>query len=416
MQCNSCGTTLPPGARNCPACGTAVFASSPTEKTFLSSPGSPQPEDTPSAPSYPPGTFQESIGLPPGAQPGQPANSFQAGSYPSGQSAVPLQNPYEQPGYPPAQQPPLYLDAQQPQQPFYTPTPQPPLRPQQTRRGLSRSMTILLIVLALLIMLSGFGLIYYSTVYRPNQLHMQATATVQTLQTREAHATATANTQATGTAVAIANATGTAQAVATANVIATATALQNIYTTATNGSPVLNDTLGFNTGNNWDEDQAQGGGGCAFTGGTYHASIDTKGFYFACIAQNSNFANFAYQVQMTILNGDAGGLLFRANSSAFHFYLLSITHDGSFDLFVSKDQNHSTDLNFGSSSAIKKGIGQTNLVTVVVRGSSIYFYINKQYAGSVSDNSYKSGQIGVFADAHTAATAVAFKNAQVWKL
>ncbi len=277
-------------------------------------------------------------------------------------------------------------------------------------------MTILLIALALLIMFSGFGLIYYSTVYRPNQLHMEATATVQTLQTRDAHATATANAQATGTAVAIANATATAQAVATANVIATTTALQNIYTSATQGSPALNESLGSNTGSNWDEDQAQGGGGCAFTGGTYHSSIDTKGFYFACTAQNTNFANFAFQVQMTILNGDGGGLLFRANSSAVHFYLLSFTHDGAFDLFVSKDQNHSTDLNFGNSSAIKKGIGQTNLVTVVVRGSSIYFYVNKQYVGSVNDNTYKSGQIGVFADARTAATAVAFKNVLVWKL
>ena len=99
-------------------------------------------------------------------------------------------------------------------------------------------MTILLVVLALLAVLSGFGLIFYSTIYRPNQLHMQATATAQTQQTIVAQTTATAYTQATGTAVAISHATATAQAQATANVIATATALQNIYTSATKGSPV----------------------------------------------------------------------------------------------------------------------------------------------------------------------------------
>jgi len=276
--------------------------------------------------------------------------------------------------------------------------------------------TILLIVLALLIMFSGFGLIYYSTVYHPNQLHVQATATVQTRQTEVAQTTVTANAQATGTAVAIANATATAQAQATAAAVATATALQNIYNSATQGSPVLNDSLSFNTGSNWEEDQAQGGGGCAFTGGAYHASIDQKGFYFACAAQNTNFANFAYQVQMTITKGDAGGVFFRGNRSAFHFYLLSIGKDGTFDLFVSKDQNHSSDLNFGNSPAIKKGLGQTNLITVVVRGKNIYFYINKQYAGSVVDNTYTSGQIGVFVDAHSTATDVAFKHAQAWKL
>jgi hypothetical protein len=277
-------------------------------------------------------------------------------------------------------------------------------------------MMILLIVLALLVMLSGFGLIFYSTVYHPNQLHMQATATAQTQQTIVAQTTATANTQATGTAVAISNATATAQAQATANVIATATALQNVYTSATQGTPVLNDSLSFNTGSNWEEDQAQGGGGCAFAGGAYHASIDQKGFYFACAAQNTSFSNFAYQVQMTITKGDAGGVFFRGNRSASQFYLLSISRDGTFDLFVSKDQNHSSDLIFGNSSAIKKSSGQANLISVVVRGNSIYFYINKQNAGSVNDSTYKGGQIGVFVDARTTATDVAFNNAQAWKL
>ena len=277
-------------------------------------------------------------------------------------------------------------------------------------------MTILLVVLALLAVLSGFGLIFYSTIYRPNQLHMQATATAQTQQTIVAQTTATANTQATGTAVAISHATATAQAQATANVIATATALQNIYTSATKGSPGLDDSLSFNTGSSWEEDQAQGGGGCGFTGGAYHASIDQKGFYFACAAQNTSFSNFAYQVQMTITKGDAGGVFFRGNRSASQFYLLSIARDGTFDLFISKDQNHSSDLNFGNSSAIKKSTGQANLITVVVRGNSIYFYINKQYAGSVNDSTYKGGQVGVFVDARTTATDVAFNNAQVWKL
>ncbi len=410
MQCNSCGATLPPGARNCPMCGTATLASSPTEKTFLSSPGSPTEDTVPGT--YPPGTFQESAPPQPAAQPG---SSFQAGSYTPAQSATPLPPPYEQPGYPPAQQPPFYSG---PQQPPYFPPPtspvQPPGRPRG--RGLSRGMTILLIVLALLIMFSGFGLIFYSTVYRPNQLHMQATATVQTLQTRQAQGTATANAQATGTAVAIANATATAQAQATADVIATATALQNIYTSATSGSPVLSESLGFNTGSNWEVDQAQGGGGCGFSGGAYHASVDTKGFYFACAAQNTNFANFAFQVQMTITAGNTGGVFFRGNRSASQFYLLGFGRDGNFDLFLSKNQNSGKDLNFGSSPAIKKSAGQTNLVTVVARGSNIYFYVNKQYAGSVTDNTYKSGQIGVFADSHTTATDVAFKNAQVWKL
>ena len=412
MQCNSCGSELPPKALNCPNCGTAVFASSPFEKTALSSPGT-QPENSPTAAFYPTGSFQEMASPPPQIQPDKP---FQANPYPytPGTPATPLPGPYGQPGgYPPPQQP-LYPGPQQP--PYPAPPPVQPQRTPRGRRGLSRGMTILLIALALLVMLSGLGLIFYSAVYHPNQLHMQATATAQTQQTIVAQTTATANTQATGTAVAVSNATATAQAQATANVIATATALQNIYTSATKGTPALNDSLSFNTGSNWEVDQAQGGGGCAFSGGAYHASIDQKGFYFACSAQNTSFSNFAYQVQMTITKGDAGGVFFRGNRTASQFYLLSIARDGTFDLFVSKDQNHNSDLNFGNSSAIKKSTGQANLITVVVRGNSIYFYINKQYAGSVNDSTYKGGQVGVFVDARTTATDVAFNNAQVWKL
>ena len=58
--------------------------------------------------------------------------------------------------------------------------PVPPVPPLPTsKRGLSRGMTALLVVLALLVMFSGFGLIYYSAVYHPAQLHAEATATVQ---------------------------------------------------------------------------------------------------------------------------------------------------------------------------------------------------------------------------------------------
>src|SRR6266487_3833668 len=271
-------------------------------------------------------------------------------------------------------------------------------QPAQHAGGLSRRMLISLIVLALLSMVSGIGLIYYSTVYHPTQLHAQSTATTQALQTREAQGLATAKAQAT------------------AEVQATATVLQNIYTLATSGSPTLSDSLAGNSGSGWDEDQAQGGGGCGFTSGAYHASLYSKGFYFPCFAQNTNFSNLAYQVQMTITRGDYGGLIFRANSKATKFYVFRLESDGIYDLFVSQDNNHTTELSYGNSPAIHKYAGHSNLLTVVARGSNMYLYINKQYVSTVSDDSYKSGQIGVFAEDHTHPTDVAFSNVQVWKL
>ena len=453
MQCTSCGATLPPGAKHCPSCGATVYQPGAFQDTLHSSPT----DQIPTPGSYSPGTYQETAypqANPPldrtvrdnppldktvqgsSSQPGSPflpppipynQPSYtppQSAQSPYGSPIQPSQSPYADQSKPaqspygaPQQQQPMYMGAQpgfnqQQGTPFLPPS-QPPTQP---RRGLSRTALIAAVLVAIILIAGGISLIYYTTVYHPNQLHAQATSTAQTSQTRIANATGTANTQATGTAVAISNATATANAQATANVVGTATALQNIYTQATSGSPALNEALSNNTGSNWDVDQAQGGGGCAFTNGAYHSSLMSKGFYFPCIAQNSNFSNFAFQVQMNITSGDYGGLIFRANSSAFKFYSFRLGQDGSYSLFVSTDSTHSTGLLSGNSSLVNKGTGHANLVTVIARSSSLYFYINKQYIGSVSDNTFSAGQIGLFAEDNANPTDVAFSNLQVWKL
>lgn len=441
QQCTSCGATLPPGANNCPACGAPTYNTSAYQETVSMASGI-QSDKPPQQEVYQPGVFQEAASIPPNMQDDKTRlpQAYPPGSFQESRSAQPPAIPeytvqagphtppppaassganYGQPAYPPGapqQQQPYYANSQQPlygmSQPGFPPVQQPPRR----KSTLSRGMIIGIIAAAALIMLSGVGLIYYSSVYRPAQLHMQATSTAQALGTQEAQATALAYAQATGTAVAYANATSTAQAVATANAVATATALQDIYTSATSGTPVLNDSLAVNTGSGWDENLAQGGGGCGFNSGAYHASLTPKGYYFTCIAQNTNFSNFAFQVQMQIVQGDAGGLVFRANSSTYKYYVLSIGRDGTYVVSTSKDFSHSTEIGYGQSTAFKQNPGQTNLLTLVARGNSMYFFVNKQYAGSINDGAYKSGQIGLMVDNRTGSTDIAFKNAQVWKL
>lgn len=277
-------------------------------------------------------------------------------------------------------------------------------------------MTILLIALAAVLLLGGGGLIYYSTIFRPAQLHMQATATVQTFLTVQTQNTATAQAHATGTAQAYANATATAQAQATAQAVATATALQNIYNTATGGTPVLNDPLSRNDIYNWDEFNNADGSGCVFTGGALHSKIPQKNFYLPCFAENSNFSNFAFQVEVKLIKGDYGGVLFRADNPNSRFYLFYIGRDGYYSLSTSQKDTRTKTVLYGFSPLIKTDLNQTNLLTVIARGSTIYLYINKQFVDSVKDSTYKSGQIGVFAGAVTNPTEVAFKNAKVWNL
>jgi hypothetical protein len=287
-------------------------------------------------------------------------------------------------------------------------------RPRQ-QPGLSRSKATLLAALALVAMLSGFSLILYSAIIHPAQLHSQATATALAVFNAQASQTARANAQASATAIANDNATATAQALATAQAVATATALQNIYTQSTRGMPIFNDPLTYNA-NNWTVAAANGGGGCSFTGGVYHSAVQQKGYYLPCIAQNTSFSNFAFQVTLTILKGDEGGIIFRADNVNSKGYLFSIKNDGSFTIFLTSDNSHSTNLDFGPSPAIHTGLNKSNMLTVVARGSQLYLYINRQYVTSVTDHTYTSGQIGVFSADDSAPTDVAFTNAQVWRL
>jgi hypothetical protein len=60
---------------------------------------------------------------------------------------------------------------------------------------------------------------------------------------------------------------------------------------------------------------------------------------------------------------------------------------------------------------------QSNLLTVIARGSTIYLYVNQQYLTSISDNTSSSGEIGVFGENTGGGHVdVAFSKIQVWKL
>ncbi len=215
------------------------------------------------------------------------------------------------------------------------------------------------------------------------------------------------------------NATATAQASATAAASATATALQAIYSQATSGNPTLNDSLNAPGNNSWDRlaaSNSTASGSCAYTGGAYHSNMPTKGYFQPCYAQTPTFSNFAYQVQMTITQGDEGGILFRANPANSKFYLFRISQSGAYDLYLYIDNQgtHAKNLLSNSSALIKQGLNQTNTITVVARGGNLYFYINGQYLDSVSNNMFTSGKIGVFGESNNNPTDVAFNNAQVW--
>jgi len=308
------------------------------------------------------------------------------------------------------------------------PPPQPMFRRRET---FSVGLASLIIILALLLIVGSLGLITYTTAvqYRAT-LHTQATLQVQL--TTQVRGTAQAKVQATDQALATVQAgiyaTATAQSAATATATATvdaatatATALGDLLTQATSGTPTLDDPLSDNTmdptsKSNWDQVTGTVNSSCVFTGGDYHASESRKGYFQPCLAEATNFSDFAYQMQMIIDKGTQGGILFRANSTKGAFYFFRIGINGSYALDLYQSGSQAMTLSSGFSSAISTGVNSSNTIAVLANKSTLYLYANQQYITSVTDSTLHAGQIGVAAYDSSTPTEIEFSSAQVWSL
>jgi hypothetical protein len=124
-----------------------------------------------------------------------------------------------------------------------------------------------------------------------------------------------------------------------------------------------------------------------------------------------------YEVQMKIVTGDGGGIAFRIDpkTQEQRYYYFVINQDGSYSI-----QANDIVLASGSSSAINRGLNQTNLVAAVVHGQIIELYVNFQRVAVVSDavgsRADTHGGIGVIVTPSGHQTEVIFQNAKVWTL
>jgi len=304
-----------------------------------------------------------------------------------------------------------------------------------TRRNLSNG-TYILIIVSVLLIIAGSGVLFYTAVsdqIATDQAH--GTATAQTNATTlarvitntasaELNATMTAQIRGTATALAsetvVAQAHATATAQANANVTATAQAVVRDPYPPYSGALVLNDPLNDNSqGYNWDEYALSGTKDCRFVAGAYEStapdSSGTEGSK-ACFAENTNFTNFTFQVQVTVVKGSCGGVSFRGDSKAGNFYEFHVCSDGTYQLYNVDTGSISSPFASGSFPAIHKGLGQTNVVAVVAIGNTITLYVNGQNITSVTNSLDSHGQIGCEATEIDNSTTVMFRNAMVWTL
>lgn len=242
--------------------------------------------------------------------------------------------------------------------------------------------------MAALVVIGGCSLTAYVALPHPAELSAQATSVVNNI-----HATQTR--------------------------IATLSSPQYIYDQVTSRKPDFNDPLNSTHKAQWDTDSNN----CVFTGVEYHLHIapTANTDYTACFYQNSNYHNFIFQAQMTIISGDNAGLAFRvanapANNAAHYFsgYIFALQNKNLYSLLLNDDPNSAL-LLFGRSDSIHPG--QPNLLSVMTVDTKIFIFINKKYVASIDDKQIPSGEIGFFTVnlLHTT-TDIAFSDAQLWNL
>ena len=157
---------------------------------------------------------------------------------------------------------------------------------------------------------------------------------------------------------------------------------------------------------------------CTYSTGAFHVKDTQSHYYIWCVSKNTTVSNFALQVDMSIVSGDSGGVMFRVDSAIAQYYRFEIGQDGSYSLYLSTNQSSPDQLLLsGSSAAIKTSAGQVNTVTIIANGSSLSFFVNQQLVASKSDTTLTSGNIGLIAHSLSSpSTEVAFSNVKIWNM
>ena len=370
MTCSNCGSPVPPGAVYCPTCGaltTGAYTQSGTS-----------PNDA---------TVASSLD---NAPPPPPSTSYGGSPYGTG-----TETPYSTPPAPYG----AYNVTPRP-----APQPSPPPAPRRwTNRFWLLVIAVLLVVMLVVGGVLAFALRSNSPTASPPGGSTPGLSPAQITATARENLTATANAGLTATAQ--------ANLAATASVTA---GNQNPY--AAGGTLAILDPLRDNSlGFGWDEGSFSDGG-CTFSEGAYHANtVKTNAFHY-CVANSATYGNFTFEAQVRIIKGDCGGLIFRADSNTGKLYLFEVCQDGSYNFYMYKDASgNSTLLANASSSAIKSGLNQVNVLAITARGDAITLYVNRQKITSITNNAYSHGQIALVADSFNNPTEVVFSNARLWK-
>ncbi len=285
-------------------------------------------------------------------------------------------------------------------------------------------LALLLGIVLILIGTSVFGAVGYM-----NKMHVDATqmaieagaatahagtAAAQEQQTADVRNTADANATSTSTVATAQAATATAFVAPTATAIA-----QHPYPAYLpgHGTLALYDPLQQEGAWKNMPDTNNSGGSCQFNNGAYHVHETQVNVNNLCFGAFT-YGNFAVEISMIIAQGDCGGIDFRDNGTCGNTYLFEVCQDRTYGLLKYTNNTNSSILPTVSpdNAAIKAGLNQTNLLSVVANGSKITLFVNNTPIAEVQDTAYARGYIGLVSETSSSPADVAYQNITVWTL
>lgn len=154
-------------------------------------------------------------------------------------------------------------------------------------------------------------------------------------------------------------------------------------------------------------------GTCFFADGAYIVNQLTGNFIQRCNATAHNFNDFVYEIQMKIIRGNCGGIIFRGNLNSRDYYFFEICSNGNYSFKTYLKGNPTPAVSSGEMFPfINRGLGQANTIAVVARANTFSLYANGQVLDAhITDNSYSDGHIAVFSDMGSEAV---FNNVKLW--
>lgn len=203
---------------------------------------------------------------------------------------------------------------------------------------------------------------------------------------------------------------------ATSTVSPTNTAVPDNYTSP-GGTISMNDSL-QQPDSQWSNMSFTSlDGQCQFANASYQVTATNPNYFIYC-PDHTPFINFVFEVQMTITQGDCGGVVFRDTKGILGYsYLFEVCQDGTYSLALfHNNDNPQALIPSQPSTAIHKGHFQINTIAVVANGPQLTLYVNYQNVGQKSDNTYNGGEVGVVAYPVSQSTGVIYQDAKVWSI